>query len=133
MILTIFFALITGFTEFYGKAKLGFGGVNALPFFLIILGQRGENVLVSSTILCFAMVIADPGKLMYLWSWFPTTVLIGLLAKIIPSILILVILYYAIDFFVSRVINTPLDKYIPFLIINFGLNIVAWRMFTLLF
>lgn len=131
MLLTLLFAAINGTIAFFGKKIFKMQGWDIVPFSIVFLAWRGENIAIAALLLCLSYAFTSTKALRFLWFSFPLTMIIGLLALIIPNMLVLIIIYHVVSLGIALVTSTFGARYIMFMFTNLAMNIAAWRLYAI--
>jgi len=130
MLLTLLFAAINGFIAFFGKKLFRMQGWDIVPFSIVFLAWRGENIVIAALLLCLSYAFTSAKALRFLWFSFPLTIIVGLLSLIIPNMLLLILIYHAISLGIALVTSTFGPRYTMFMFTNLAMNILAWRLYA---
>lgn len=131
MWLTLLLGAINFAVALFGRKLLRLPGFDITPFAMILLAQSGENILFGALVLTVAFAQSSMKRLRYLWLTLPATILIGYLALVVPSAVMLLLIYHLVCFLFAFLLGFFGFRYLLFLMVNMGLNLALVRLHAL--
>ncbi len=128
MLLTLALGLLNFAFALVGKRLLKLPGFDLTPLAIILLARAGENVWVGALVLNAALAATSWKHLKYLWLSLPATIIVGLLAGLVPGFILLFLVYHVVTILPAFLLGLFGTHYFLFVLVNLGVNLAGARI-----
>ncbi len=132
MWLLLTFTLLNMALGFLGRHILRFSAFDISPAGVAILVWQGNPIILSSLFLSVGYAATSVYDIRYLWLTLPVTILVGLCAKVLPSLILLILLYHLIGALVNWFLQNFNAKYALYIMMNIAVNVMVARLYGVL-
>lgn len=129
MWLILLFTLLNVGLSLLGHKVFRLPGFDLTPLGIILIAQNGESVLLGTFFLTAAFSFHSLKKVRYLWLTVPATLIVGYLALVIPSLLLLLLIYHLICAVCALLLGFFGFRYFTFVLSNLAVNLVGLRFY----